>query len=1141
MEDLRCKLLALVFFIGSSANAAAAEHWYFPQQVGATYAVSGEDIEVENPRLNQYIRFRDDAAVPSSRWLSWHTGAFHDIASQQEVDVLVLPPQTQAGAFSPTARALFAMMVNDLFERNEQTIFQDQFLLAKAFGNAREIGEAEAKLLAQSIGARRIIETHVGHIWHPDNSFDLILTVRDHQQQDSGWSVRSLEPIHVPMQHADSPFETFKIALAEARSFLQLKIRTGIPAEVPPGTPSPLSFDSPEPDSAYEQAYHLQLMGGLVPHEQDGIRKAFFARSLHLLWKLRNTQGRLDAPIARAYRELGMIAAARKQIEGSESRHCYSEALRANPNRLRDCAKRTEGTEQILLLLDAYRLTSDFEAKPEQHIANLVASFANHGDWFMYLQAYLDSFDRWNTADSSWIKRELDRHYPVEGDTFDNVVRKYDLSNASHRQSMLLAPIRHYKTLLDRRGSKVHATSSTYLYDYDKLDLLLAMTLERVHQEGYKLGVVQSVGRRASDYADRVDSELLGHPVAAYIRALAHESESKTSADTAEYHLDQVYEFAARAYVWSAGPTATAESARRLLSRVRTRERSTALYWSRDLPEGLTVYKLRRASGWEGSMAFDDFSDEADMRMEQGLPLDDLEEYFLGHPQRNQIFIDYHRDREEWSEAIAYSESQLEDFPDQYSSYANLADIHMRQGKAEKAASVFAAYPPFKEIQSGKDRVLHGNQATDAGTRFFTLGHPDLARQFYEISANYPTGSGSHYIAETNLCQLDGDFVCAAGWAQRALRRYGGVDPLITYMNTLMMSEPTQAETVLQSFDTYISRYDTMIAWVPAQTSQRLLGWNNTEILDWLRRENLKNPKPSYARLNHYVRMITTDRTTPEIDFAFVREEVEHRVQGEEFVWSLRVLQQWKEEQYKDAEVGDVLEIETDGGTLEGVVIASELEFGLRIFQAVTANDFAVAAELAEESLKYYAPSHHTSIFIAWAFAETGKLDLLDEIIEARKKRDRRMHLELASALLEGYRNNHNRAFEHLTAAIGHRLGTGNRFAVSPYLIAKTIDILWEKSGHEPYRKLGLSWARAKQVQFPGYAWQYALVAKLTSDPQERLEAARRALYLDARSAWLRSLPQEVIEAAKQENANENPFADKFNVDRTAAEPTTPS
>ena len=149
------------------------------------------------------------------------------------------------------------------------------------------------------------------------------------------------------------------------------------------------------------------------------------------------------------------------------------------------------------------------------------------------------------------------------------------------------------------------------------------------------------------------------------------------------------------------------------------------------------------------------------------------------------------------------------------------------------------------------------------------------------------------------------------------------------------------------------------------------------------------------------------------------------------------------------------------------------------------------------------------------------------------------MHGELAKAIKHGYLGDHASAVKNLDAARGHHLGTGDRWAVSPYLIAHTTFQLWDKTGEQAYKNMAVDFARSRSFQYIGYAWPFALLALLSDDVAEQRDAAAKAYYLDRQSNWFSMLPDDLKAHARQVVAEENPFVQM--IQEVAAGANTPS
>jgi hypothetical protein len=136
----------------------------------------------------------------------------------------------------------------------------------------------------------------------------------------------------------------------------------------------------------------------------------------------------------------------------------------------------------------------------------------------------------------------------------------------------------------------------------------------------------------------------------------------------------------------------------------------------------------------------------------------------------------------------------------------------------------------------------------------------------------------------------------------------------------------------------------------------------------------------------------------------------------------------------------------------------------------------------------------------------------------------RQWGIMLAKAIFDGLNHRPEAALKMLDKAFNDGLGTGSWPVLTPYQFAEICSLLYDSTKDDRYRKRALDWARANRKIEPAHAWPHALVARLSSDESERVQALAVALYLDPQSEWARQVPKKIQDAAMQWLKEHPPF-----------------
>jgi len=120
----------------------------------------------------------------------------------------------------------------------------------------------------------------------------------------------------------------------------------------------------------------------------------------------------------------------------------------------------------------------------------------------------------------------------------------------------------------------------------------------------------------------------------------------------------------------------------------------------------------------------------------------------------------------------------------------------------------------------------------------------------------------------------------------------------------------------------------------------------------------------------------------------------------------------------------------------------------------------------------------------------------------------------LAKAVFNGLHGKHDEARRWLNAALQERPATEYWPLTTDYEYAEICTWLFDVTHDASYRQQALDWARSRRKVEPTSAWSHALVARLSDDDAERIEALAMAIYLDPQSAWAQQAPASLRSGA---------------------------
>jgi hypothetical protein len=139
-------------------------------------------------------------------------------------------------------------------------------------------------------------------------------------------------------------------------------------------------------------------------------------------------------------------------------------------------------------------------------------------------------------------------------------------------------------------------------------------------------------------------------------------------------------------------------------------------------------------------------------------------------------------------------------------------------------------------------------------------------------------------------------------------------------------------------------------------------------------------------------------------------------------------------------------------------------------------------------------------------------------------KRESHFDAGLTRAVLLASAGDHDQALAALVDAYHSRPHTRWRPFFSWYQLTDTAEWLYKETGDERFLKHALQWAKAYQEIQPQFGWAYAFEAVYSKDRNARIEAAGYASYLDAGSAWLQQVPEDIREQGRKWWSENSPY-----------------
>lgn len=1079
---------------------------------------------------------------PHSVWFDAERGRYAALLTGKPCDTLVVPVQSQHLGFDRATRSLMTAQLALAVADASGRCVVDPYIASDALGEGlRRIEPSAVMQLAEAVKATTIVTTYVGH--DGEHHLEVFANVQ------SIGAAFSRAPVHrrwdgLAFADADPPFVAWQKQLPEIIDALGLgKVHApsglkaaaaAIAAPAVPDAPEQL-VTTPARDDL-DAAYRYELLAALGPlpdfrqverlHEKAWLAASLApdsaasrrvrARALmHLDYRpaALAVLGNDDDPSARALRALldGNLPEAESAVASIDA-----------PG------------EKLVVSLEARDLRFAYgRGNPREAMPAIVQETqARSSNWRTLLAMRGGEYDGWQVDDNLDVKRLLDSLYPLDAYSLDEIVRgELSLGKAPGEADLQLFAKRHIDRLLAQQPQRFCCTSfSLRPSELDFLQLVSARSLGTLEKAFRFQQWTQGRPDAALELADAYDAEYAGHPHFAAGRALALAQRAETHPEGREAEYRQrasaeaqvAFYFEQQGSSYAVSALYASQSGAGAFTRAYGSDFPPKLYWVK--PSAYLPY----AQKYPGA---------AMVSMDPAALLAAIGTRFHGS-----------RDAEQFAAAANPSSAggpdtnalrtRIERDPGNWELYKELAKALLLQGDAAGAAAVAATYPGFAD-GSGEGRVGLSNYAAQIGHMLFWYGSTDLARPFYERSANYRTGSAEGLVSAQRVAAFDGDYATAMVIAQQRYARYEDAFALHSYLEFLFAGGFSQQAWPAFMANAYQPK--TPDFWFAALVGKRVEGIDDRSVGEWLASDAVRSVDAAgeAPALHLGMAYFLMDRAPfdglPAL-LARVEGEPVNRVgaggysllrpelDGKAFVPVARSEFQREKRYGKE-----------DERVPSQYVLFAPAYFALR------KGDYANAVDAFARLANFYAiegdrwdPGMSMALpYFAFAAAKSGDALNLRAFLESlpdpqwgqATEANAMFERHLALAYFNGLAHDADKAMRQLEAARRVMpLATGTR-SLNGYQYAETCIWLFDETKDPRYRDLALEWARSNQLMEPTMAWAYALEAAY-GDAKDRnhVRAVALALYLDRNSNWLGKVPKGDVERARAWLARNNPF-----------------
>lgn len=1103
---------------------------------------------------------------PSSEWQANEKKRYSELLKGRTFDVLVVPVQVEGRAFDRPTRSLMTAELTLAIRRATSLPLADPYVVQRALGDgARRLDEQSVALLAQQLGAKRVIWAFAGH----DSQGSMSMTVRvqawegDHRSGHLGTPVlHSYDKLAFDDEHP--PIEVFESRLPGLLKDLGYDPAGAAPPQTEssftdkglPQTPFAMTAGGGQPA---RDAYYLQLLGALTPRRAERTRERLFEKSLLALRRMTPASPQYRALKARAYMYLGLRLAALHAIKdpvNAEEKELFA-ALNGNlPATSALAAQQTQLTTRLLAMLDANTIAADYSVATQQSSADKAASLKLPGDFWPVVagRAFVD-WSRWAQEDNIVLKFMLDKDLPVAGYTAEGIVRGAaslgDVRRA--KTDAELSVLEHARKLLAATPVKWCCEMPVdRLSVRDYLDFMQATATDNLMRQARLVSYVQGLPEQGLEFLDGIQNVYRGYPAYALERARAESLIAEHSEGSArDGQSKAAYVDAFNAIFWSNGQTRVAADAFGVLRDVRRQDYGFSGSWyASDYPFRSFFPPWEPGAGSElparnsRAALANSTSDFGPVR-NLGWILDDLEHKptdmdailsaldgrFIGCPARDVFLAERSTKRGDTAAAEAHYRDGIKDAPGDWESYRALGQLLLQRGQTKQSARLFMGYPGFAK-GARVDDVALSNDAFEAGSYFYWYGEFELAKPLFRIAADLDTGSAASIESAMRLDMLTRNYAGAMRYSLERAKRYDSGYGYRDYLG--MLHAMGRSEEAWSAFNVLVPRLRASQLWETVLVGHRRERKSEAEIAAWIRQGGLGaiGAKRSDAA-TYLVRAGITDRMPDAALGNLVAE----------FAWPVWHLPRWYDAVARAAPSGDVQyvvgpKIDREGTLPLGVFnaavkepVKSDLVFFVEAYRALREGKAAEAQAILKEASASYNFNHpqigYLLPYYAFAAAKAGDASALQPLLDAARPERRGFDYFLARAAIAGLAGKTSDAVDLLRSAVVRRPYAEDRPVYPDYQYLETLEWLYRATLKPEYRKLALDWAGKVETFFPWYAWAYAIQAELETNAARRARAIAMTAYLDPDSERLAAIPKQEVARAVRAFGGFNPFLAK--------------
>lgn len=1081
-----------------------------------------------------------------SLWMEGERQRFENMLATQACDTLVLPVQSQHFGFDRATRSLMTAQLALALAADDKRCVVDPYIASNALGDGmRRLDAEDVSRLAKSVGAKTVVWTYAGHDQHL--KMEIFMRVEAPMKAGSSYYEESVQKSWTGIDFSDTrpPFVAWAQMLPDVVASLGLG-----EFKAKPAAPSTPSFDLPDtPEQLVtkpslgplDDARRYELLASLGPHPEFRPTEKLFEKA----WLAASMAA--DSPErrriqARALLHLSYRPYALAQIAGDDS--AEGRLLRAlldgNLPEAKAAQKEVEApAAKLMASLEVRDLSLAYGRQNEdKDTSDYVHEVQGRSrSWDALLGARSDELDDWHVDDNLPLKAVLDGLYPIDGFSVEDILRgAMTVGDSLKMEELQLAAGRHVNKLLVQQAKRLCCRKFEISpQEIDFLQMVSARAQANLEKQFSYQFWTQGLPDQALELMGAYEAEFAGNPHFSALRARAQmEMVTRRKTTREEEYKRSAFAAAGVAVYWEQAGTRYSHISRSILMGYGVPPkgglRILGAYES-DFPP-----KLGWASEYDAlpySSAFPSRLVPPPRQGEAGAKFfAEIRARFHGSREAGRVLASLSDGSGARPDASALR-AEIENDPENWDLYSQLADVLMRDANYKEALAVARSYPGFKE-GSGANSVGLSNRAVQVASALFWHGETDAAKNLYQLAAGYRNGSESSLISEERIKIIDGDYLGAADVARTRISRYQNPYAYRDYIELLFAHG--YARDGWASFIRVADRFEIPEFWFAALVGHRVDGASPEAVAEWLSSDPVNSIrfKSDIPALRFGLMYFLIDRApfeglpnvlekiegTPLTVIDLGGRNLKRKVLGEPLFTSM-VRGKLKSSQHAGKE-GDLVP--------SHYVLFAPAYVALRNGKyEEAANVFAKMADFYQVEGDEYTPDMDVALpYFAFAAAKSGDKHKLEAFMDGLPGQKKGFEYGLARAFFSGLGGRSDESLQYLKKAFAEKpLNTGMN-GITDYQYAEACIWLFEETRETKYRDLALAWARSYQNMAPTMAWAYALEARYGDAKDKRHDrAVAMALHLDRNSFWLSGVPAADIARGRAWLKRNNPFSVK--------------